>query len=80
MEEAFDQNASIAYPTIPMTERRVAVAHQDFSKRWGNGAIASVVMKNKGQPIGVITLERQLDRPFEPEIIHQADWQRLLAA
>jgi hypothetical protein len=73
MEEAFDQNASVAHPSIPITQRRVSIAHQDFSKAWRIGAIASVVMKNKGQPVGVITLERQSDTGFEPETLLQAE-------
>jgi hypothetical protein len=35
------------------TERRVAVAHLDFSKIWELKAIASVVMQSRGQPVGV---------------------------
>jgi multidrug resistance efflux pump len=73
MEEAFDQNAAIAHPAIPLTQRRVAVAHLDFSKAWQVGAVASVVIKTKGQPVGVITLERKSDQPFEPETILQAE-------
>jgi hypothetical protein len=73
MEEAFDQNASVAHPAIAITQRRVSIAHQDFSKTWRIGAIASVVMKNKGQAVGVITLERQSDSPFEAETLLQAE-------
>jgi hypothetical protein len=73
MEEAFDQNVSICYPPNQSTLRRVAVAHMDFSKAWQVGTIASVVIKNKGHPVGVITLERQAGHPFDPEIILQAE-------
>jgi HlyD family secretion protein/Biotin-lipoyl like/GAF domain len=73
MDEAFDQNASIAWPSMAATERRVAVAHLDFSKSWDVKAIASVVMQSRGQPVGVLTLERKDDRPFEPDTLREAE-------
>lgn len=79
MEEAFDQSATIAYPSIAMTQRRVSVAHQDFAKAWHIGTIATVVMKKKGQPVGAITLERQAQGSFEPEALLQAELAASLA-
>jgi multidrug efflux pump subunit AcrA (membrane-fusion protein) len=79
MEESFDQNASVAYPPIVTTQRRVSIAHQDFSKAWRIAAMATVVMKNKGQAVGAITLERQSDGPFEPETLLQAELAATLA-
>jgi hypothetical protein len=73
MEEAYDQNASVSYPTVDLTRRHVSVAHLDFFKQWGVGSIASVTMRSKGRPTGVITLERHSEDPFDAEAILQAE-------
>jgi multidrug resistance efflux pump len=79
MEEAFDQSASVTYPAIPMTQNRAAVAHLDFSKAWRVAAVASVVMKHKGRPVGAITLERQSGGSFDAETLRRAELAAMLA-
>jgi RND family efflux transporter MFP subunit len=65
MEEAFDQNAAVAYPSVPATERRIAVAHKELAKVTGSRAVVlSVIVPSAGRPIGAITLERHRDEPF----------------
>jgi multidrug resistance efflux pump len=66
MEEALDQNASISLPAIASTGRRIAVAHRGLVEGAGGRAVvASVVVASRGRSIGVITLERYRDQPFD---------------
>jgi biotin carboxyl carrier protein len=69
MEEAFDQRSAVSVPPCPLTERRISVAHADFMKRWSVGAIASVLITSSGRPVGVFTLERRADRPFDEDTL-----------
>lgn len=57
MEEAADQNASVAMPPTAKTERRIALAHEDLAKRLGGAAVASVLMTNGVHCTGVILLD-----------------------
>ena len=69
MEEAADQNASVAMPPTAKTERRIALAHEDLAKRVGGAAIASVLMTNGVHCTGVILLERDRSNPFDDRAI-----------
>lgn len=69
MEEAADQNASVAFPVTPGTERRIALAHEDLAKRLGGSAVASVLMTNGIRPVGVILLERDRSKAFDDTTI-----------
>jgi len=65
MEEAADQNASVAVPATAATTRRIALAHEDLAKRSDGGAVASILMTNGDRCTGVILLERDRGRPFD---------------
>jgi biotin carboxyl carrier protein len=66
MEEALDQNGSISLPAVASTTRRIAVAHRGLvDGAGGRAVVASVVIASRGRPIGVITLERYRDQPFD---------------
>ena len=65
MEEALDQDAAIAEPPLPATLRRVTVAHRDHLRTTQLTAVLSVVLRHRGQPVGVITLERDGADPFD---------------
>jgi multidrug resistance efflux pump len=65
MEEAFDQAASIVVPPLPATVSRIAIAHADLMRAWNATAVASVVMRARGETIGVLTLERMAGEPFD---------------
>ena len=69
MEEAADQNASVAMPPTAKTERRIALAHEDLAKRLGGAAVASVLMTNGVHCTGVILLERDRSNPFDDRAI-----------
>ena len=70
MEEALDQNASVSFPATGSTKRRIAVAHKGLARLAGGGAILSVVLPSRSQSIGVITLERHRDQPFDQDTIN----------
>ena len=66
MEECLAQSAPIAYPPLPMTRTRIAVAHRDLALlNPAQGATASVVLPGPGGPAGVLTFERSVDAPFD---------------
>jgi multidrug resistance efflux pump len=65
MEEAFDQAASIVLPPLPATASRISIAHADLMKAWEASAVASVVLRPRGEAIGVMTFERMSDQPFD---------------
>ncbi|MCK1368259.1 HlyD family efflux transporter periplasmic adaptor subunit [Bradyrhizobium sp. 62] len=69
MEEAADQNASVAFPVTPSTERRIALAHEDLAKRLGGSAVVSVLMTNGLRSAGVILLERDRSKAFDDATI-----------
>jgi multidrug efflux pump subunit AcrA (membrane-fusion protein) len=69
MEEAADQNASVAVPGTPKTERRIALAHEELAKRMGATAIVSVPMTTGTTCTGVILLERDRGDVFDDKTI-----------
>jgi multidrug efflux pump subunit AcrA (membrane-fusion protein) len=69
MEEAADQNASVAVPASPKTQRRIALAHEDLARRFGLSAVASVPMTNGVKCIGVILLERDRGEAFDDKTL-----------
>ena len=70
MEEALDQRASTAYPSLPATERAVTMAHQALTEiiRAPGASVISVVMTgSNGDLVGAITFERHRDVRFDAE-------------
>lgn len=59
MEEALDQDATVAYPHIPSTPRPITVAHRTLCDSFGASAVITVPMSHRGAPIGLMTLERR---------------------
>lgn len=68
MEEAWDQRATVARPALPQRPQVIDVAHADLA---GSGAhalgVASVVVLARTEALGVITVERGLDQPFQDD-------------
>ncbi len=65
MDECADQAATLVYP-LPAAERpRILQAHAALAQRHGNKAMCSVPLAHAGEVLGVLTLERKADRPFE---------------
>lgn len=67
MEEALDQHASVVLPSLPGAERRISVAHRDFTRLYPAKSLLTVVMTAKGKPLGAILLERHRDIPFNAD-------------
>jgi multidrug efflux pump subunit AcrA (membrane-fusion protein) len=79
MEEAFDQAASVVLPPLPVTAGRIAIAHADLMKAWEATTVASVVMRPRGEAIGVLTLERMSGEPFDAASLEIVETVGLLA-
>jgi multidrug resistance efflux pump len=70
MEEALDQSASVSFPPSASTQKRIAIAHRALAN-WSGGraAVASVMLSSRGRSVGVVTLERHRDEPFDEDSI-----------
>jgi len=64
MEECLDQDLEVTWPAPPDTPTITRVA-QEFDRQHGPLALCSVPLRREGEPIGVVTLERGPDRPFQ---------------
>lgn len=73
MEECYDQVSAIAAPPIPGTEHRTAIAHRELLQKWGASSAASVVLKTRGEPVGVLTFERNEGEPLDAAAIALAE-------
>ncbi|MER9397473.1 HlyD family efflux transporter periplasmic adaptor subunit [Mesorhizobium sp. M0615] len=69
MDEAFDQRQPVSYPVVTGTERRIAVAHKELANSGRVRSVLSVLLSAANGPIGVMTLERQVNDPFNPEAV-----------
>jgi GAF domain-containing protein len=63
MDEAIEQGATIAYPSIPDDRPRINVAHAELARRRG-GIVCSVPIVDNGKAIGAVTLERNSEQPI----------------
>jgi RND family efflux transporter MFP subunit len=76
MEEAIYQDASVAYPPLPASERTIALTHRALWKavQLPHAAVMSVcIADSAGQIIGAITLERHQGRAFDDGDRHIAE-------
>ncbi len=64
MDEAFDQQIAINFPALN-GEVQVTRAHAELARQYGNGAICSVPLSGYGRTLGMLTLERAAERPFD---------------
>ena len=62
MDEAVDQNTTVAVPPTPGSSPLVRRAHDALVDEHGSGACCTVVMTSLGKPAGAITLERVANR------------------
>ncbi|MBI2875412.1 MAG: HlyD family efflux transporter periplasmic adaptor subunit [Candidatus Tectomicrobia bacterium] len=65
MDEALDQQAVIVYPELPERPPQVVRAHAELARQHGAGAVLSIPLSDSGRPLGVLTLERPADHPFD---------------
>ncbi len=64
MEEAWDQQASVASPPVAGLPAALDVAHRDLA---GRDSVISVLLHAQGQAIGVLCCERSGERGFDAE-------------
>lgn len=70
MEEAWDQRGSIAVPPVPERPAVVDLAHAALAAGGAQtAAVASAVVLARSVPLGVLTVERGADRPFDADDI-----------
>ena len=69
MNEAFDQQTTIVYPERPDPLAPGTHAHADLARNHGAGAVCSVPLVYDGKPCGVLTVERDAARPFDPATV-----------
>jgi len=68
MEECLDQNLEVLCP-VAAEAGAVTRATEELARRHGPSTVLSLPMRREGEPVAVLTLERQVDRPFVPEEI-----------
>lgn len=69
MDEALDQGVVIVYPVAPGTAFQITRAHEVLARQHGAGALCSVPFSHDGRMVGVLTLERPADTPFDLETV-----------
>jgi len=79
MDEAIDQQITIVYPVPPDVVPYVTRVHAELDRQQGSGAICTVALEVKGKCLGALTLERPIDRPFEPETVELCETVAALA-
>jgi biotin carboxyl carrier protein len=65
MDEALDQRAVVVHPVPPNAATRVTRAHAELAQQQGAGTICSVPLRDAGRIVGVLTLERPGEKPFD---------------
>lgn len=58
MEEAFAQNRAVVDPPLAGAERSIAAAHATLRRTREAAVVASVVLTERGTPVGVLLVER----------------------
>ena len=69
MDEAIDQRETIVYPPTEDEASAVVLAHEQFSKEYGGGAMLTVPLESGGQAVGALLLERQATQPFDQKTV-----------
>lgn len=64
MEEALDQDTTVAVPPLDSTARTISVAHADHVRDSRTATILSTPLPDRDGPVGVISVERRRDAPF----------------
>jgi multidrug resistance efflux pump len=64
MEECFDQDVEIVYPAANEATY-VARSHKELSQRFGPSSVLSLPLRQEEETVGVVTIERSADEPYE---------------
>lgn len=65
MEESLDQRQVVVVPPLPTTPAQIRRAHDELGRQFNSGALCSVPLLDDGCVIGVLTLERGAEQPFD---------------
>ncbi len=65
MEEAFDQRQTVVVPPLPTTATQIRRAHDELARQFNSVALCSVPLTDDGRVVGVLTLERGAEQPFD---------------
>ncbi len=70
MDEAFDQQATVVFPSAPDSRVQLTRAHAELARYHSGGAsICTVPLTSDGRVIGGLTLERPAGQDFDSETI-----------
>jgi multidrug resistance efflux pump len=75
MHEAFDQEATVLWPTLPDSRPLIVFAHGQLARQTGAQALCTVLLATGGQCIALLTCERDhgpIDQPLVDELQHLA--------
>jgi multidrug resistance efflux pump len=73
MSESLDQGASIVYPAVSGNDRLVGHFHSQLAHTQQEEAICTLPLVKNGKAVGALLMERDLDRPFDPETVMQCE-------
>jgi len=65
MDEVFDQERVVVYPSPASQSAQIVRCHQDLARHQGSSAICSVPLGRDGEIYAVLTFERLADYPFD---------------
>jgi hypothetical protein len=66
MDEAFDQGATVTYPSAAGSPFRITRAHDELVRQHGTGTVCSIPLPGDESLLGVLTLECSSDHSFTP--------------
>jgi multidrug resistance efflux pump len=69
MEEALDQIATVSFPRASNGHASIATAHTDYARIAKVEHVLSTVLVSRGRPVGVLTMERRAEPPFDKESV-----------
>lgn len=69
MDEALDQKSTIVYPQPTEDELLITAAHASLANRYPRKTLCTVLLTHMHEIIGVISLERSHDKPFEEDTV-----------
>lgn len=65
MDEAADQDRAVVHPATPSTATAISHAQQALSRQDHGCSVCSIPISDGGQLVGALTLERDVEGPFE---------------
>ena len=72
MEESLDQSSAIVEPSGTSNANLITRSHQDLLNHEGFGAICTVLLRGRKGFLGALTIERNVDSPFDSAFVASA--------